>query len=157
MIGELQERPVAIRSGNAGMIARGDEFRTSVAIQAERRRILNALLAIEYMDIWLTMPGIDRLECRAEQQSPQRFSIDMFVEGVSVKSIYGSCLHTKTDEITYLLERSLVRIRLRCGPRKCSVHLQHVGLSNSQEREWYAHVWSLSLTRLRGVMERSRI
>jgi uncharacterized protein YndB with AHSA1/START domain len=140
------------------------DVRASVAIHAEWRRILNALTVPEFMDVWLTMPGIERLECNPEQWSSGGFRIDAFVAGRPQRSIYGSCFRSRPDEISYLWEKahsrsganSLVTMRLRGGPRKCSVHLKHHGLCNQKERDWYSSMWQISLDKLRRVMERNK-
>jgi uncharacterized protein YndB with AHSA1/START domain len=141
------------------------DVRVSVAIHAEWRRILNALTVPEFMDVWLTMPGIERLECSPEQRPSGGFRIDVFVAGRPQRSIYGSCVRSRPDEISYLWEKthsrssanSLVTMRLRGGPRKCSVHLKHQGLRDQKERDWYSMMWQISLDKLRRVMERNKI
>jgi len=135
--------------------------RVSVAIQAEWARILNALMVPEYMDLWLTMPGTERLECCPEQRFAGGFRIDIFADGREPKTIYGSCLRTRQNEISYLWERthggntarSVVKLRLRSGPRRCSLQLKHHGLWSQNEVEWYSRMWQESLERLRDVME----
>lgn len=136
--------------------------RVSVAIQAEWARILNALMVPEYMDLWLAMPDVERLECCPEQRFAGGFRIDIFAGGREPKTIYGSCLRTRPNEISYLWERthggntarSVVKLRLRSGPRRCSLQLWHHGLWNQREIEWYSRMWQKSLDRLRDVMER---
>jgi uncharacterized protein YndB with AHSA1/START domain len=137
------------------------DIRVSVAIQAEWPRILNALTVPEFMDLWLTMPGIERLECRPEENSSGEFRIDGFVAGAAHKTIYGSCIRTRPDEISYLWERarsgssakSVVKMRLRSGPRRCSLHLIHRGFWYQKEYEWYSLMWHESLNKLRRLME----
>jgi hypothetical protein len=160
MLRELQAEPGRHLSLNGNHV--GFDVRISVAIHAEWRRILSALAFPEYMDLWLTMPGVEGMECRPEPQPPGGFRIDVNLFGAAPRTIYGSCLRTKPDEISYLWERarlgatakSVVKMRLRSGPRKCSLHLLHCGLGGRQEHEWYSAMWRESLDKLRGVMER---
>jgi hypothetical protein len=153
-------RELATRGGEKGV-----DVRVSVAIQAEWRSILNALTIPEYMDVWLMMPGIERLECRPDTKTSNSFWIDAVLAGVVMKRFYGSCIRTKSDEITYLWEtirvggasRSLAQIKLRCGPKRCSLHLQHQGLQDPNERHWYCQMWQTSLIALRNIMEKRGI
>ena len=162
MIGELQAGSSEHRKITLRVPQASSDVRASVAIQAEWRRILHALTVPEYMDLWLTMPGIEKMECRPEPQPLGGFRIDVHLPGVASRTIYGSCLRTRPNEISYLWERarlgvtakSVVKMRLRSGPRKCSLHLQHCGLGGRQEHEWYSAMWRESLEKLRGVMER---
>jgi uncharacterized protein YndB with AHSA1/START domain len=133
----------------------------SVVIGAEWRRILHALTIPEYMETWFEMPDVERVECRSEVRSLDRFRIDTFVAGARKQSIYGSCIRSKPDEITYLWDRtragstarSIVKMRLKAGPRRCTLHLSHRGLWDEQERAWYSTMWRRSLHRLCGLME----
>jgi uncharacterized protein YndB with AHSA1/START domain len=138
------------------------DVRVSVVIEAEWPRIFNALTVPEYLDVWLTMPGVERLECRAEQKTQGGFRIDIFVGGSLQRAIHGSCIRSRPDEISYLweksraqsAEKSVVRLRLRGGPRRCSLHLKHHGLWDQKERDWYFIMWRRSLDKLRGIMEK---
>jgi uncharacterized protein YndB with AHSA1/START domain len=138
------------------------EIFASVAIQAEVQRILYALSTPEYMEAWLQLPGADRVECHSEQRSFDRFRIDMFSSNTKLPSIYGSCLLSKPNRVTYLWEkncvglrpRSLVEISLFGGPNRCTLRLKHLGLPNEEDREWHSTMWQLSLNKLRILMER---
>jgi len=133
----------------------------SVVIQAEWRRVLHALTIPEYMETWFQMPDAERVECRPELKSLDQFRIDTFTGGVRRRSIYGSCIQSRPDEITYLWDRtqagsigrSIVKLRLKAGPRRCSLHLIHRGLWDSGERLWYSAMWRRSLNRLCRLME----
>jgi uncharacterized protein YndB with AHSA1/START domain len=141
------------------------DVRVSVAIQADWQRIFHALAVPEYMDAWLTMTGIERLECRPEQGHADSFRIDFLIAGAPPKTVFGTCIRTKPDEISYLWKkalsestgRSLVKMRLRRGPRRCSLHLIHHGLWGQKECEWYSVMWQRSLDKLRALMERRPI
>jgi hypothetical protein len=138
------------------------EIFASVAIQAEVQRILYALSTPEYMEAWLQLPGADRIECHSEQRSFDRFRIDMFSSNTMIPSVYGSCLLSKPNRVTYLWEkncaglrsRSLVELNLLGGPNRCTLKLKHRGLPNEQDREWHSTMWQLSLNKLRILMER---
>jgi uncharacterized protein YndB with AHSA1/START domain len=133
----------------------------SVRIEAELRRILYALATPEYMEAWLQMPNAERVECHSEQRSFDRFRIDLLSAGRKEQSIYGSCLLSKPNRVTYLwekehrsaLSRSMVEILIFGGSTFCSLKLKHRGLVGEDERDWHSLMWSRSLVKLRILME----
>ena len=151
---------------NAGALneskANSLEIFASVEIQAEVQRILYALSTPEYMEAWLQLPGADRIQCHSEQRSFDRFRIDMFSSNTMILSVHGRCLLSKPNRVTYLWEkncvglrpRSLVEISLLGGPNRCTLKLEHRGLSNEGDREWHSMMWQLSLNKLSILMER---
>jgi Activator of Hsp90 ATPase homolog 1-like protein len=134
----------------------------SVQIEAEVRRILYALATPEYMEAWLQLPEADRVECQPERRSFDKFRIDLFSSEKKKQSIYGFCLLSKPNRVTYLWDkdhmgiqsRSVVEIQLSGGPNRCTMKLTHRGLANQGEREWHSMMWSRSLVKLRNLMER---
>jgi uncharacterized protein YndB with AHSA1/START domain len=161
MIYDLQDIPAETSNIRPRTCQASSDVRVSVSIQAEWYRIFNALAVPEYMDAWLTMSGIERLECRPEQGHADSFRIDFLIAGVPPKTVFGTCIRTRPDEISYLWEktlsdstaRSLVKMRLRRGPRRCSLHLIHHDLWDQKECEWYSVMWQRSLDKLRMLME----
>ncbi len=136
------------------------EISASARIGAEIPRVLHALAVPEYMEAWLQVPDAERIECRSDPRSFDRFRIDLFAAGRRRGCIYGSCLLTKPNRITYLWDstinegaRSLVEIRLWGCLSRCSLKLQHSGLITRDEREWYSRMWRDSLHKLCSLME----
>lgn len=138
------------------------EICASVEIQAEVQRILYALSTPEYMEAWLQLPGAERIACNSEQRSFDRFRIDMFSSTTKLPSIYGSCLLSKPNRVTFLWEkncvglrsRSVVEIHILGSPNRCVLKLKHRGLTDEKDREWHSRMWQLSLNKLRLLMER---
>jgi hypothetical protein len=134
----------------------------SVQIEAEVRRILFALATPEYMEAWLQLPDTERVECQSERRSFDRFRIDLFSSEKKKQSIYGSCLLSKPNRVTYLWDmdqmgiraRSVVEILILGGPNRCTVKLKHRGLTIHDDREWQSTMWHRSLAKLRTLMER---
>jgi hypothetical protein len=134
----------------------------SVRIQAEIWRLLYALSTPEYMEAWVQLPGTERVECHSEGRSFDRFRIDMFSANKKLGSIYGSCLLSKPNRVTYLWHkqpmeirsRSMVEIHLLGGVNCCALKLKHRGLTKDEDRELYSKMWQLSLEKLRILMER---
>jgi uncharacterized protein YndB with AHSA1/START domain len=137
----------------------------SIYIQAEVQRVLYALATPEYMEAWLELPDIERVECHSEQRAFDRFRIDMLASGKRRQSIYGSCLLCKPNRITYLWERdhggsrarSMVEIHLLGGPTRCVLKLKHSGLSRQDERDWHSTMWRQSLVKLCRLIEGVRV
>jgi len=147
---------------NTAVLSNHSDVRASVVIEAEWPRVLNAITVPEYLDVWITMPGVERLECSAEPKVLGSFRIDVFASGTLQTAIYGSCIRSKPDEVSYLwernraesIEKSLVKLRVRGGPRRCSLQVKHRGLWDQEERDWYSMMWQESLNKLRMVMEK---
>ena len=133
----------------------------SVRIEAEVRRVLYALATPEYMEAWVQLPEVERIECHPEQRSFDRFRIDLLSAGQPQPSIYGSCLLCKPNRVTYLWERdnagsrfrSVVEIHLLGAPNHCTLKLKHSGLSTESERSWHCAMWNQSLIKLCRLME----
>jgi len=131
----------------------------SVRIEAETRRVLYALATPEYMEAWLHLPGVERIDCHAEQRSYDKFRIDMICSGARQGSIRGACRLSRPNRVTYLWEsdqdgsltRSLVEIYLYGGPDHWTLKLKHSGLSSKRESEWYSRMWERSLDKLSRV------
>lgn len=133
----------------------------SVRIQAEVQRILYALATPEYMEAWLQLPDVERVECHSERRSFNKIRIDLLSPGRRKQSIYLSCLLSKPNKITYLWERdhegsrerSMVEIHLLGGPTSCILQLKHSGLINQDERERHSTMWRRSLCNLCKLVE----
>ena len=147
---------------NTTVLSSHSDVRASVVIEAEWPRVLNAITVPEYLDVWITMPGVERLECCAERGALGSFRIDIFASGALQTAIYGSCIRSKPDEVSYLwernraesIEKSMVKFRVRGGTKRCSLQVKHRGLCDQEERDWYSMMWQESLNKLRVVMEK---
>jgi len=140
--------------------ARSLEIFASITIEAEVWRILYALSIPEYMEAWLHLPGTERVECHSERRSFDRFRIDMFSSNTKLSSIYGSCLLSKPNRITYIWDknhggdrsRSVVEIHLLGGYNCCALRLKHRGLTNQEDMEWHSTMWQYSLIKLQTLV-----
>lgn len=135
----------------------------SVEIKADARRVLYALAMPEYMEAWLDMPEIDRIECHPCGRSFDRFRITLYASAACKGCIHGECVLSRPDKITYLWERSYsgacarstVEICLKGRQHICSLRLRHSGFQSSAESEWHSSMWHRSLEKLCGLMEGS--
>ena len=69
----------------------------SALIEAEAQRVLYALTMPEYLEAWLVLPDVSRIECHSEQRSFDRFRIDLFYSDRPRESIHGSCYLSKPN------------------------------------------------------------
>jgi uncharacterized protein YndB with AHSA1/START domain len=136
------------------------EIFASAQLKAEIPRVLHALAVPEYMEAWMQLPGMERIECRSDPRSFDRFRIDLITAGQRRGTIHGSCLLTKPNRITYLWEnslrealRSVVEIRLWAYPMRCTLNLKHNGLTTPEDKDWYSRMWRDSLHKLCALME----
>ena len=133
----------------------------SLRIAADTQRVLYALAIPEYMEAWLQLPEMERIECHPCRRSFDRFRITTFSCGGRKGWIDVSCILSKPDKITYIWDvdcgktrsKSLVNIRLRGDRSRCTLKLQHRGFCDHPEVEWYSRIWDLSLGNLRELME----
>jgi uncharacterized protein YndB with AHSA1/START domain len=132
----------------------------SIEIAADWRRVFHAITLPEYIEAWLQVPDVDRIECHPEWRSLTRFRIDPFPVNMPRRSIYGSCSLSRSDTIIYQWKgthvdhriQSKVEIRFNGGPQQCTLHLRHSGLVNEEERDWHSVLWERSFHTLRRVI-----
>jgi uncharacterized protein YndB with AHSA1/START domain len=145
----------------AGRLRRAElDVAVSVEIRAESRRVLYALTIPEYMEAWLQMPDLEKLECSADSRAPNSFHIDLYSSEASHTRIEGFCLLSSPDWIVYLWKNScagnnaetMVGIHLRSGPGQCTVDLKHSGFCNLEESVWHSRMWHSSLDKLCKLM-----
>lgn len=158
----LDPRGVAEQSRADSASTISFEVSASLQIGAELNRVLYALAIPEYMEAWLQFPEVERVECRPELRSFDRFRIDLICSDGRQQIIYGSCLLSKPNRITYLWERdkaddrprSIVEMRLLgSDASRCTLTLRHNGFCNQDEREWHSRLWRCSLKNLCRLME----
>lgn len=133
----------------------------SARFATETQRVLYALAMPEYKEAWLQLPEVERIECHADGRAFDRFRIDMFHFGVRQESIFGSCLLSKPNRITYVWEKtyaggqakSIVEMRLWGGPHRCTLNLRHGRFHDREESEWHSRMWRRSLCNLCRLME----
>ena len=136
------------------------EIFASAQMEAEFPRVLHALTVPEYMEAWIQAPDTERIECRSDPRSFDRFRVHLFGADGQRQTIHGSCLLTKPNRITYVWNNSsaeeipsLVETRLWSHPNRCTLRLRHSGVTRPDDQEWYSRMWRDSLVKLRALME----
>jgi uncharacterized protein YndB with AHSA1/START domain len=133
----------------------------SIRIDAEVRRVLQALAEPEYMESWIQIPGSDRVECHADGRAFDRFRLDLYSSGKKLGAIDCACHLSMPNKVMYLLEcgdagcssRSIVEIRLWGEANACALRLRHSGFQSDADKQWSMQMWEGSLRRLSRVLE----
>jgi uncharacterized protein YndB with AHSA1/START domain len=124
------------------------------SVNADRNRLFQALSLCEYIDAWFVAPG----------SVPGSTSVSMTPDGFLIRydlleggqeRFVGTYKVLRRSKVQFSLHResfeetssSLVKIRLLGDFARTTVHLAHVGLSESEE-SWYRLLWESSLERL---------
>jgi hypothetical protein len=136
-------------------------FVTSVQVETDICRVLYAVSIPEYLEAWLEVPGIDRIEFHPLNRSFDKFQIDLYSFDRFQGTSYASCLLSKPNRVTFRWRtdsagngaESIVEIRLWKHLTMCIVNLSHSGLCGSEGREWHFRMWQCSLERLRRLVE----
>jgi len=136
-------------------------FVASVEVEADIRRVLYAVSIPEYIEAWLKVPGIDRVEFHPLNRSFDKFQIDLYSFDRFQGTIYASCFLSKPNKFTFRWRtdstgngaESIVEIQLCKRLTMCVVNLRHSGLCGSEGREWHFTMWQRSLERLRRLVE----
>ena len=128
----------------------------SVSVRAERRRLFQVLTVPEYMETWLSFPGLLSDSRVAVTSAPQYFRIDHFRArelDFTVIAGYRTCRRSKLQfswhkESGYGSSSSEVDISLRGDFGRTTVALRHSLLSSRADHAWHRDFWEKSLQQL---------
>ena len=137
------------------------EVSAVMTMNADARRVANALAITEYMDAWMHMPETDEFLCTAPDVAPDQFGFDLYSSRKLRSSIRGYCLLSTAEHLVYVwskapcgaVRETVVDIHLQQVSDQCTVKLKHSGLSSMTESLWHATMWKRSLENLRRLME----
>jgi uncharacterized protein YndB with AHSA1/START domain len=144
----------------AAFSARSYCFAT-VTVQADIRRVLQALMIPEYMEAWIEVPGAERIACVAEGSEPGSFRLEVYTADKRRALICGR--HTLVtpnqlrSEWTRVVaggsEESVLDIRLNKLRQACLLRLRHTqfGAGSSSPRDLPS--WQSSLEKLARLLE----
>lgn len=132
---------------------------TSVSVPTDRQRLFQALTVGEYMEAWLSVPGLSPDSHLEVTSAPDRFRIDRFRPrqvDFSITGLYRSCRRSKLQlwwhkKTRYGTWTSLVVIRLHGDFGRTIVTLTHTGLSSRADHVWHRDLWESSLHQLRAL------
>jgi uncharacterized protein YndB with AHSA1/START domain len=127
------------------------------SVNADRNRLFQALSLGEYIDAWFVAP--DSVPgSTSVSMNPDCFLIGWDLLSGGQERFVGSYKVLRRSKVEFSWKRdsfqetssSLVKIRLQGDFGRTTVHLTHVGVSES-EQLWYRLLWEASLERLAGL------
>jgi hypothetical protein len=138
-----------------------------VNVDADARRIAEALTVPEYMEAWACVPGHDAngsvavSQVFAGSQAGDYYILNYRAPGQQAVNITCSYLmrHRRKMLISWRKgepsneQESFVKIRIRGNFARSILLLDHGGLSNESEYRWHKEMWKMSLARLALILQ----
>ena len=135
----------------------------SIDVEADARRISQALTEPEYLEAWITMP--DQMEGSriVASKKADGYRLDQYCAGRVIASFVGSFLfcHQRKLRVTWRnaacphMPESLVDFRIRGNFGGSILELRHRSLQSAGDFLWYQQLWSASLPRLASILRSS--
>lgn len=132
----------------------------TIAVDADARRISQALTEPEYLEAWITMPSEGKDSSIVATKKANGYCLDQYRAGRVIASFVGSFLfcHQRKMRLTWRnatcpdAVESLVDFRIR-GNFACSIlELRHMSLQSASDFLWHQQLWNSSLPRLASIL-----
>jgi hypothetical protein len=138
----------------------------TIDIDADARRISQALTEPEYLEAWITMPDQASMQGAGGESSimatkkANGYRLDQYRAGRVISSFVGSFLfcHQRKMRLTWRntarpdLPDSLVDFRIRGNFGGSILELRHTALQSAGDFLWHQQLWSASLPRLASIL-----
>jgi hypothetical protein len=138
----------------------------SIDIDADARRISQALTEPEYLEAWITMPDQITMLNQGEQSSivatkkANGYRLDQHSAGRVIASFVGSFhfCHQRKMRLSWSNAArpdeagSLVDFRIRGNFGSSILELRHTALYSAEDFLWHQQLWSASLPRLASIL-----
>jgi hypothetical protein len=132
----------------------------SIGVDADARRISQALTEPEYLEAWITMPGEGGESSIVAIKNANGYRLDQYRASRVVVSFVGSFLfcHQRKMRLTWRnvactdLPESLVDFRVRGNFGGSILELRHTALQSAGDFLWHRQLWSASLPRLASIL-----
>ncbi len=132
----------------------------SVAVDADARRIYQALTEPEYLEAWICVPDHSADSQIVASKRADGFRLDQVRAGRSIASFVGSFLfcHQRKMRLSWSdltdpgMTESLVDFRIRGNFASSILELRHTSLLSTREFFRYQQLWSVSLNRLATIL-----
>lgn len=128
----------------------------AVGVQAEVRRIAQALTLPEYLEAWICLPGRSGEPSLVASQNRNGYRLDGYSDGrVVVRIITSYCfrhqrkmrlLWRRVCDLNY--SESIVDFRIRGNFSASVLELNHIGFDSAGEYLWSQELWHASLAKL---------
>lgn len=141
----------------------------TIGVDADARRISQALTEPEYLEAWITMPEQVTMSNHGEQSSivatknANGYRLDQYCAGRVIASFVGSFLfcHQRKMRVTWRnavcpdVAESFLDFRIRGNFGGSILELRHTALHSAGDFLWYQQLWSASLPRLASILRSS--
>jgi hypothetical protein len=132
----------------------------TIGVDADARRISQALTEPEYLEAWIRMPGEGGESSIVATKKANGYRLDQHRAGCVTTSFVGSFLfcHQRKMRLTWRntayadLPESLVDFRIRGNFGGSILELRHTALQSAVDFIWYQQLWSASLPRLASIL-----
>jgi uncharacterized protein YndB with AHSA1/START domain len=136
----------------------------SICVNADARRIFQALTVAEYLEAWMSPPENDGNSYVAASRSADNYRLDFYDAGRITSSVTGSFLVCRQRKILFTWSNidaaqavSSVDIRLRGNFGSSILELRHAGLASAAEYFWQMAMWRASFEKLVCLMKNSQL
>lgn len=158
----VSHEPEILSKDRALAQAAGQDWaiRLSVNVNADARRIFQALTVPEYIETWMVFPGQTHDSMIEAAEEENGFRLNHFAAGRKAASIRSSYLfrHQRKMRMFWSKERetgsveSIVDFRLR-GNFGCSLlQMRHTAIDSFAEFDWHLSMWRNSLGKLASLL-----
>jgi hypothetical protein len=132
----------------------------SIGVDADARRISQALTEPEYLEAWIMIPGEGGESPIRATKKANGYRLDQYCAGRVIASFVGSFLfcHQRKMRLTWHnaartdLPESLIDFRIRGNFGSSILELRHMALQSADDFFWYQQLWSASLPRLASIL-----
>jgi uncharacterized protein YndB with AHSA1/START domain len=148
---------------NSCLNPRESRIELRATVNADKRRIFDALTLPEYTETWLCLP-CGHTDCHTvASESDGRFRFDHFVAGTIDLSISGSYQVCRRGKMSFTWQKSIalqtpgnspetaVLIRLYGEFSSSTLYLSHSGFFSADEFRWHHDMWQRSLKKLQSL------
>lgn len=132
----------------------------SITVDADARRISQALTEPEYLEAWISMPDQTEGSQIVVSKKPEGYRLDQYRAGRVISSFIGSFLfcHQRKMRLSWRnaavpdMAESLVDFRIRGNFASSILELRHTALPSASEFLWHQQFWRASLARLASIL-----
>ena len=132
----------------------------TIGVQADVRRIAQALTLPEYLEAWLCLPGRGGEPCLVASQNRNGFRLDGYSDGGAAVRIITSYCFRHQRKIRLLWRRicelnyseSIVDFRVRGNFGASVLELHHIGFDSAGEYLWSQELWRASFAKLTSLL-----
>jgi len=132
----------------------------TIDIDADARRISQALTESEYLETWITMPNQTEGSQIVATKRADGYRLDQYRSGHVINTFVGSFLscHLRKMRLSWHeaarpdVPESLLDFRIRGNFGGSILELRHMALRSAGDFLWYQQLWSASLPRLASIL-----